>query len=299
LTELSLTPTQRRRLEAFARDAATPARIALRASIVLELARGGTQREVAARLGTSAPTVALWRSRFERGGLDALRDRPRPGRPRAPDRTVHNGDLSDDVLDGLLAAASRTISRRGFSATRVSDIAAEAGVSPAAIHYHFKTKNEILVRALLWANQQLVARLDEAQAEPRDPLTRVAQFIERTIPYPGTQRDEYLIEIDLWSQARLHPELVPAWERYQARWIDYVAEMIGDGTAAGAFTSSTPAIELAERIAGLTDGLSAQAAINATRMPPRRVRELILRFAAEQLGIDFRTLEERAHLPPL
>jgi AcrR family transcriptional regulator len=275
-------------------DPATPARVALRAAIILELASGANRPQVAAKLGISVPTTALWQRRFEQGGIAQLRDSRRSGRPRRVVRSARpDMHLSEPELDRLIAAARRTISRRGFSATRVADIAAEANVSPATIHYYFKTKNEILVRALLWAGEQLLPPIVD-DADSNDAITLIVRYIESTIPYPGVQRDEYLLEIDLWSNVRLYPELLPAWEDYEEQWLAHVTELIDLGMRTGAFTSQVPPAELAERLVALTDGLSAQAAINASRMPPQRVRELIFRFASEQLGVPLHMLEERA-----
>lgn len=291
---LVLDSSDRQALLDLKTDPATPARVALRAAIILELGAGASRAQVAAKLGVSMPTTALWQGRFERGGIDQLRDSRRSGRPRravAPVRPEVR--LSEPELDRLIAAARRTISRRGFSATRVADIAAEANVSPATIHYYFNTKDEILVRALLWAGEQLLPPI-VGDAGSDDAITLIVRYIERTIPYPGVQRDEYLLEIDLWSNVRLYPELLPAWEDYEEQWLAHVTDLVALGIRTGAFKSQVPAAELAERLVALTDGLSAQAAINALRMPPQRVRELILRFASEQLGVPLHVLEERA-----
>jgi transposase len=56
--------------------------LARRARIVLACAAGGTNGAVAAALGVSRPTVALWRRRFAEHGPDGLLDAPRPGAPR-------------------------------------------------------------------------------------------------------------------------------------------------------------------------------------------------------------------------
>ncbi len=236
-------------------------------------------------------------------GLAGLDDRPRSGRPRAigasaPARGA-GADTGDDGLEHLLQAAARTIARRGFAATRVADVADEAGVSPATVHYHFKAKEEILVRALLWAHERLIGELEHALATTDDPVARLAMLIERTVPYAGVQRDEYLLEIDLWSHVRQHRQLLPAWERYEERWLGHVTAMVEAGVASGAFTCEAPAPEIAERLVAMTDGLAAQAAIGAARMTPERVRELLLRFAAEQFGVPSARLERAARLPGL
>jgi transposase len=56
--------------------------LARRARIVLACAAGAPNGTVAATLGVSRPTVALWRRRFAEHGLDGLLDAPRPGAPR-------------------------------------------------------------------------------------------------------------------------------------------------------------------------------------------------------------------------
>lgn len=308
-------------LERLADDRSSRPRQALRARIVLGTLGGETDREVANRLGVTTPTVSLWRRRYEEEGLDGLRDRPRTGRPRFTEksgslgkrgRSEHRaakgsnggdggqtfaGRLSEAQLEQLLAAASKTIAQRGFGATRVADIAAVAGVSPATIHYYFRTKEEMLVRTLLWANARLMSDLESPDSGAEDPLVELARFIERTIPYGGLPREEVLLEIDLWSQVRLHPELLPAWEEYCARWIAHVTGIIGAGVDTGRFDPVAAPEEIAERLAALTDGLAAQAAIGADRMPPERARSLILSLAAEQLGIEYGALEAKAQLP--
>lgn len=57
-------------------------RLVQRAKIILECARGRPDSQVAARLSVNAQTVAKWRMRFLEGGVKALHDQPRSGRPR-------------------------------------------------------------------------------------------------------------------------------------------------------------------------------------------------------------------------
>lgn len=298
-TQLTLTSAQRSALEHMAAGSTAPPRQALRAQIVLHCASGAPNRDVALRLGVSPPTVALWRERYARFGITALGDRPRPGRPSIVKRRegAPPDAGKDPTLEHLYEAASRTISRRGFGSTRVADIAREAGVSAATVHYYFKTKEDILVGTLLWTNERLVSRLAHATSPSDDPIARLAKFIERTIPYPGTQRDEYLLEIDMWSNVRLHREILPAWEAFAERWIAHLTGILAAGIATGCFRTTAPAGEIAERIVAMTDGLSAQSSIGSSRMPPERARDLVLRFTAEQIDVPAGTLERHAQLP--
>ena len=83
-----LTDGQRRLLLARARRASGEHRDVLRARIVLAAAGGAPNAAIARDLGVTVDTVRKWRRRFCEHGLDGLRDRSRPGRPRRFAATV-------------------------------------------------------------------------------------------------------------------------------------------------------------------------------------------------------------------
>jgi transposase len=69
------------RLEAIVRRASSPQALVRRARIVLLAHAGWPNARIAAELGCAVTTVRTWRRRFVRGGMPALADRPRSGRP--------------------------------------------------------------------------------------------------------------------------------------------------------------------------------------------------------------------------
>src|SRR5437016_4478068 len=77
-----LSAGERTTLNKRVRGAKTAWRDRLRAQIVLAAGRGHPNARIAAGPGISVDTVRKWRGRFAARGLDGLRDRPRPGRPR-------------------------------------------------------------------------------------------------------------------------------------------------------------------------------------------------------------------------
>ena len=87
---IELTDAERRQLERWSRGRSTPARLVLRAKIVLLAVTGTMNKDIAGQLNTSRKTVSLWRTRFAEQRLAGIeRDAPRPGRkPRIPAKTV-------------------------------------------------------------------------------------------------------------------------------------------------------------------------------------------------------------------
>lgn len=80
---ITLTPKQRRVLEAIARQYTLPYRDVVRAKIVLLAAAGLENKEIAERLDMPRPIVSKWRKRFFLERLAGLEDRSRRGRPSA------------------------------------------------------------------------------------------------------------------------------------------------------------------------------------------------------------------------
>src|SRR5829696_1725412 len=80
---ITLSQADRSQLQGWVRRRKTGQALATRARIALACAEpSSTNGGVAAALGVSRPTVALWRRRFAERGPDGLLDEPRPGAPR-------------------------------------------------------------------------------------------------------------------------------------------------------------------------------------------------------------------------
>jgi transposase len=80
-TPLLLQVGDRPQLEVMTRSESVRDGLAARARIVLLAADGLSNAEIARRTGASRPTVLEWRVRYAAGGMAALQDLPRSGRP--------------------------------------------------------------------------------------------------------------------------------------------------------------------------------------------------------------------------
>jgi transposase len=79
---IQLSDSERETLEQWARGRSTPARLVLRAKIVLSAAAGVENQHIAEECDTDPHTVARWRKRFAKLRLEGLeKDAPRGGRP--------------------------------------------------------------------------------------------------------------------------------------------------------------------------------------------------------------------------
>jgi transposase len=85
---LPLREGDREELTRLVRSSTAEARLVLRARIVLLAAEGVSNAAIGEQVGVDADTVTKWRGRYRRGGIGALGDAARSGRPRTLDQAA-------------------------------------------------------------------------------------------------------------------------------------------------------------------------------------------------------------------
>ena len=101
-------------------------------------------------------------------------------RPGVAPRAEGNGESAPAKI---LAAAARRVRDAGLVRLSMQDVATEAGVSKALIHYHFRDRDALLARLIEWLTERVLARERAAMngckaAEAIDALWR---WIEREL----------------------------------------------------------------------------------------------------------------------
>jgi transposase len=120
--QLALRNGDREKLTRIASSRTTEAGIARRARIVLLAAEGLPHTEVAKRAGVSVPVVREWRARYQSGGIAALEDLPRQGRPKTVDETAI-----------VVTTLERPPGRLGVTHWSSRLLARELGISSASV----------------------------------------------------------------------------------------------------------------------------------------------------------------------
>src|SRR6516162_5394796 len=122
---LVLRKGDRKKLDDLARLPSVPSGLAKRARMVLLAADGVPNAQIARTVGVSRPTVIGWRDRYQHGGIKALEDQPRSGRPPHIDEV--------DVVVATLANDGRPPPRLGITHWSARFLAAELGISFASV----------------------------------------------------------------------------------------------------------------------------------------------------------------------
>ncbi len=121
---LEVSDEARRTLEGWVGASTSPQRMVMRARIVLLASQGVSNRRIAREVGTSRPTVVLWRNRFVAGGVAALvEDAPGRGRPAS---------ISSAKVRRIVKATTQT-RPRGATHWSTRTMAEAQGISHATV----------------------------------------------------------------------------------------------------------------------------------------------------------------------
>jgi AcrR family transcriptional regulator len=86
-------------------------------------------------------------------------------------------EIEPTVVRRLLIAATQEFAVRGYHGTTTRDIAARAGLSPAGVYVHFRSKEELLYRISLLGHQHALAHIRASVAGVDEPVERLRSMV--------------------------------------------------------------------------------------------------------------------------
>jgi AcrR family transcriptional regulator len=116
-----------------------------------------------------------------------------------PPKRMTRAESRERTRRRLLDAAASSIAEKGFAATSVEDIAAQAGYTRGAFYSNFSSKSDLFVELLRFDHQNMQENLQKLRdAAPSSENLQV----QLTLLYAQCYRDDnnYII----WAEARLH-----------------------------------------------------------------------------------------------
>ena len=121
-------------------------------------------------------------------------------------RTRTQAARSAATRQALIEAAVQRLISHGYAGATVRNIARESGVSPGAVQYHFKSKEDIAIAALTHVFEEVARRL--AAIDPRDTAIeeRARRIVDTLWEFYGGPRYVAASEILMGTrqQAALH-----------------------------------------------------------------------------------------------
>lgn len=183
----------------------------------------------------------------------------------------------------MLRVAAELICERGFSDTRIADVAKRAGVSSALVIYYFGTRDRLLVDALRYSEQSFYEAAERMISEVPSLRERISMLIEWTCIPSGDNGipNVWGLWFDLWAQAFRHEEVKAGRVERDARW----RRMIADAIESSDIEIETDPHLFALEFSALLDGLSIQVALEDPDVDAKVAYDIAMRFAERELNL--------------
>ncbi|MEW2085367.1 MULTISPECIES: TetR/AcrR family transcriptional regulator [unclassified Streptomyces] len=143
------------------------------------------------------------------------------------------GEVTPEAARKLLVAAVEAFAESGYHATTTRDIAGRAGMSPAALYIHYKTKEELLHRISRIGHDKALEILTAADAGGGTPSDRLADAVRSFVRWHAGRHDTAHVvqyEIDALSDDH-RTEILELRRRSDA----VVRGILRDGVETGEF----------------------------------------------------------------
>lgn len=142
-------------------------------------------------------------------------------------------EVTPEAARRLLVAAVDAFAERGYHATTTRDIAGRAGMSPAALYIHYKTKEELLHRISRIGHDRALAVLEAAADSEGTAAERLDAAVRSFVQWHAERHTTArVVQYELDALGPEHrAEIIELRRRSDA----VVRRIIGEGVAAGEF----------------------------------------------------------------
>jgi AcrR family transcriptional regulator len=167
--------------------------------------------------------------------------------------------IRDERREHLLHSAARVFARKGLAATKIADIAADAGVSHGLVYHYFGSKEDVFRAVVERTLQGAVGVIEEAVNQPGSPLEKLTWYTEQV--FDGLRKDSgyAMVALQVLTSEDAPRELYEQLLRVGAAIVRITQRLIHEGQATGEIVAGD-ATQLAVLFNACIQGISTSAA---------------------------------------
>ena len=202
-----------------------------------------------------------------------------------------SGEGVEDTHEAIMGATYRALCKHGYAHLTMQDIADEFDKSRPLLHYHYDTKEELMLafvdNMIGWVGGQL------ARSDTEEPLDRMEAYIDGFVIDPGEEDRETfaLALLELRVQAVHNDEFRSRLSRHYENNVGTVADIIADGIEAEVFREVDPD-EVGEFVYTSLVGARMYQVTMGAQHASHRARDALAEFVVDDLLVDGRTAGE-------
>lgn len=194
-----------------------------------------------------------------------------------------DGSADSDTREEIMEATYNVLAEHGYADLSMRRIADELGKSKSLLHYHYDTKDELLLAFLDRFLDRLDNWVDDIEADTH--RERLLMFVDQWTVTPDEQdRQEFWTAfLELRLRAPHDPQFQERLTTTNEAVIQTLAEIIEDGITAGEF-KEVDSYRVAETIISALEGARTRQATLERSEAPQRVEQTIEEFIIEPIS---------------
>lgn len=154
----------------------------------------------------------------------------------------------------LLRVAYRLMATKGMHRMTLQDVADAAGMSKANVVYHYKTKEDLVLRSMQWVLERVTARIVEATSSATGRDAKIRAMIDAIFVDPQRNRNFYIVYAELIAHSSRNGRFAELNSWFREIVNGQYAAVIGSTTR----RSKKSVAEAAMVVRALIDGLFLQ-----------------------------------------
>jgi TetR/AcrR family transcriptional repressor of bet genes len=140
-------------------------------------------------------------------------------------RPKNTEERRGQIIEGLL----HVMARRGYDGASTQEIAEAAGITSGLVHYHFKSKQQILLALIELLAQRVRARYDERAKDAASPRARLYAFLDAYVARgTGASSDAVACWVAIGAEALRQKEVQVAYSSAVRSGLDCLESLVRD-----------------------------------------------------------------------
>lgn len=181
-----------------------------------------------------------------------------------------------DKREAILRAAIKIFARKGYFNSKVSDIAAEAGIADGTVYLYFKSKDEVLRSVFDRAMEDAIDDGRRELAPISDPVEKLRRIAEIHLDRLGSDRDLAIVfQVELRGSTKFMEEFSATGF---ATYLDLIRATIEEGQRSGIFRNDIKAILAAKIFYGALDEMVTNWILSKKSYPLKPVASEVMKI---------------------
>jgi len=165
-------------------------------------------------------------------------------------------ELSGDRAERIVEAMRASVATRGFNASTFDQVARDAGVSRGLLHYHFGSKERLLVEAVRRECELRHEQIDQAMAGAGSADEVLAALVSAFEEYLGEGPSPAVMMYEMITLAQRNQEIAAQLEDLGRGVRTHIAQELREKADAGVLELRADAATAATILLALADGIT-------------------------------------------